>query len=522
MSRRKLPIGIQDFFRLREEGYLYIDKTELLYRLVQEGSVYFLSRPRRFGKSLLCSTLGAYLEGKKEFFAGLALERLETEWTEYPVLRLDLNAETYNSMRGLHAIIDLHLQRWEQQYPPTIKADTPAGRFALILEQAHRQTGKRACVIIDEYDKPLLSTIDNPPLHEEYKQFLKPFFGVLKSSDAHLKFAFITGVTKFGQVSVFSDMNQLIDLSLDNDYAALCGITEEELLDGFRPEIDALAHQEAVSYDECVERIRQWYNGYRFHPDGPAVYNPFSTLNLFRSREFQDFWFQTGTPTFLVELLKKTDTDLREIDGIELPANAFADYRADPDRPVPVIYQSGYLTIKGYDPSLRFYTLGYPNAEVKNGFLGFLLPDYTGQSRDRGGFHIGMLSKELRAGEVEAFMERLKCFFESVPYDLNDQTERHYHVVFYLVFKLLGQYIDSEVKSAKGRSDAVVTVPNRVYVFEFKLNGTAEEALAQIDDKGYLIPFSADTGTGQKLCRIGVEFDKEAKNIGRWITEEGP
>ena len=526
MGTRKLPIGIQDFVSIREDGYLYVDKTALIHRLVQEGKVYFLSRPRRFGKSLTCSTFGAYLEGRRDLFAGLALERLETEWTEYPVLRLDLNAETYTGIDGLKAIINLHLTRWERRYPPEFTAETPAGRFALVIEQAHRRTGVRACVIIDEYDKPLLSTIGNPELHEAYKQFLKPFFGVLKSSDAHLKFAFITGVTKFGQVSVFSDLNQLIDLSLHKEYAALCGITEEELLDGFQPEIDALAAQEGVSYDECVVRIREWYNGYRFHPAGPAVYNPFSTLNLFNFNEFQDFWFQTGTPTFLVELLKKTDTDLREVDGIQLPARDFADYRADPDRPVPVIYQSGYLTIKDYDPTLRFYTLGYPNAEVKHGFLAFLLPDYTGQSRDRGGFHIGMFSKELADGDVDAFMERLKCFFESIPYDLNDRTERHYHVVFYLVFKLLGQYVESEVKSAKGRSDAVVSAGAYRYVFEFKLNGTAEEALAQIDEKGYLIPYRAHgggrepAGSAQALVKVGVEFDREARNIGRWIAVE--
>ena len=506
---------------IREDDYLYVDKTDLIYRLVQEGKVYFLSRPRRFGKSLTCSTLGAYLEGRRELFTGLALERLETEWTEYPVLRLDLNAEIYTGIDGLPSIINLHLNRWEQRYPPTIKADTPSGRFALVIEQAHEQTGKRACVIIDEYDKPLLSTIGNPELHEKYKQFMKPFFGVLKSSDAHLKFAFITGVTKFGQVSVFSDLNQLIDLSLHREYATLCGITEEELLDGFRLEIDALAKQEGVSYDECVKRIRDWYNGYRFHPAGPAVYNPFSTLNLFNFNEFQDFWFQTGTPTFLVELLKKTDTDLREIDGIELPASAFADYRADPDRPVPVIYQSGYLTIKNYNKRSFLYTLGYPNQEVERGFLFFVLPYYSPVSRDKSGFHISRFAEELESADVDAFMERLKCFFESIPYDLNDETERHYHVVFYLVFKLLGQYIDSEVKSAKGRSDAVVRTPDGVYVFEFKLNGTAEEALAQIDNKGYLISYSAKTDGGRKLYKIGVEFDKANRNIGRWITVKG-
>jgi hypothetical protein len=519
MDLRKLPIGIQDFYRLREDDYLYIDKTDLLYRLVREGSLYFLSRPRRFGKSLLCSTFGAYLEGRRDLFAGLALERLETEWTEYPVLRLDLNAGIYNSVEGLVGIIEDHLTGWEAKYGKPRETTIP-GRFFGAIERAYKQTGKRACVIIDEYDKPLLSTIGNPRLHEEYKQFLKPFFGTLKSSDAHLKFVFITGVTKFGQVSVFSDLNQLIDLSLDKEYSALCGITEAELLRDFRPEIDTVAQQEGIPYDGCVERIREWYNGYRFHPDGPAVYNPFSTLNLFRSKEFQDFWFQTGTPTFLVELLKKTDTDLREIDGIELPARDFADYRADPDRPLPVIYQSGYLTIKSYDKRRFLYTLGYPNAEVERGFLFFVLPSYSSVSREKSGFHISRFADELEAGDVDAFMERLKCFFESIPYDLNDKTERHYHVVFYLVFKLIGQYIDSEVKSANGRSDAVVRVPDGVYVFEFKLNGTAEEAMAQINDKGYLIPYQAKIDGTRKLYKIGVEFDKKKKNIGRWITEE--
>lgn len=481
--------------------------------------MYFLCRPRRFGKSLLCATLGAYLEGRKELFAGLALERLETEWIEYAVLRLDLNTGIYTDRQGLIGILEDHLAVWEAKYGPPRETTIP-GRFSGIIERAHSQSGRRVCVIIDEYDKPLLATIGNHELHEEYKQILKPFFGVLKSSDAHLKFAFITGVTKFGQVSVFSDLNQPIDLSLDGECAALCGLTEDELLRDFRPEIDALAQKQGTSYDECVRRIRLWYNGYRFHPNGPAVYNPFSTLNLFRSREFQDYWFQTGTPTFLLELLKKTDTDLREIDGIQLPARDFADYRADPDRPIPVTYQSGYLTIKGYDPRGMLYTLGYPNEEVQRGFLTFVLPHYSSVSRDRSGFHIVRFADELDAGDVDAFMERLKSFFESIPYDLNDRTERHYHVVFYLVFKLLGQYIDSEVKSAKGRSDAVVRTADAVYVFEFKLNGTAEAALAQIEAKGYLIPYLAEGDGGRRLYKVGVEFDPATRNIGRWIVRE--
>jgi len=324
----------------------------------------------------------------------------------------------------------------------------------------------------------------------------------------------LTGVTKFGQVSVFSDLNQLKDISLHPAYAAVCGITELELLDNFRPELERLAEKQKLSFEAALSEVRRTYDGYRFHQDGPDLYNPFSTLNLLDRLEFVDYWFQTGTPTFLVELLKQTDTDLREIDGIELDAPDFADYRLDADTPLPVIYQSGYLTIKGYDPRYRRYRLGYPNAEVKNGFLNFLLPNFTGAPKGRGGFFIGKFSEELEAGDVDAFLTRLRAFFEGIPYDLNDQTERHYQVVFYLVFTLLGQFLQTELKSANGRADAVVWTPTHVFVFEFKLNGTAEEALAQIEAKGYAVSWAAD---GRTVVKVGVEFGKKTRNLGRWL-----
>jgi hypothetical protein len=517
MALRKLPIGIQDFVSLREDGYLYVDKTALVYRLVNEGKVYFLSRPRRFGKSLLCSTLGAYLEGRRDLFAGLAIEQLETEWRRYPVLRLDLNTEKYDSGRSLEDILDSHLRRWEALYPGRTE-NTLALRFQAVIEQAHVASGQRAAVIIDEYDKPLLATLDNPALNHELRQILKPFFGCLKSSDAHLKFVFITGVTKFGQVSVFSDMNQLQDLSLHPDYATLCGITEPELLATFGPELACLAQTQGLGAADCLAAVRRQYNGYRFEENAPAVYNPFSTLSVFSSKKFADYWFQTGTPTFLVDLLKAADTDLREIEGVQLGAGDFADYRADPDRPLPVLYQSGYLTIKAYNARRQIYTLGFPNDEVRHGFLQFLAPSYTAVEKGRTGFHIGKFADELESGEVEAFLKRLRSFFGAIPYDLNDQTERHYHVVFYLVFTLLGQFVQSEVKSALGRSDAVVQTQDRIYVFEFKLNGSAEAALVQIDAKGYLIPYQA---SGKQLVKVGVEFDPVSRNLGRWLVERG-
>jgi hypothetical protein len=402
-----------------------------------------------------------------------------------------------------------------RRYGVELANSTPDERFRELILKVHAKSGQRAVVLIDEYDKPLLSTIGKPALHEAMKGVLKAFYGVLKSVDAHLKFVLLTGVTKFGQVSVFSDLNQLKDLSLHPAYAALCGITEEELQANFRPELDALASRRNLSKEECLAEVRRMYNGYRFHPDGPGVYNPFSTLNLLDALEFRDYWFQTGTPTFLVELLKQTDTDLREIDGIQVGEADFADYRNDPDRPIPVIYQSGYLTIQRFEPRRKRYTLGYPNAEVRNGFLNHLLPSYTSIEKGTGEFHVGKFADELEEGNVEAFLTRLRSFFAGIPYDLNDATERHYQVVFYLVFKLLGQYIESEVKSTVGRADAVVKTEDTIFVFEFKLKGTAEEALAQIEAKGYGIPYEAD---GRQVVKVGVEFDKATRNLGRWLV----
>jgi hypothetical protein len=517
MFSRKLPIGIQDFVSLRQDGYLYVDKTEHIYRLVNQGRSYFLSRPRRFGKSLLLSTIGAYLEGRRELFAGLALEKLEKDWTVHPVLRLDLNAEHYTSTSALEGILDSHLRRWEGVHG-TSDETSLSRRFLAVIRQAREHSGQRVVVLIDEYDKPLLASLGQTELHAAFKGILKSFYGVLKSADPYLKFAILTGVTKFGQVSVFSDLNQLIDLTLHPAYATLCGLTEEELLATFQPELQALAESEGLGEQDCLEKIRYWYNGYHFHPAAIGVYNPFSTLNMLAQQEFVPFWFATGTPTFLVELLKSSDYDLRDLEGVELGQDEFVNYRADPDRPLPVIYQSGYLTIKGYDPRLRLYTLGYPNAEVRYSFLSFLLPSYSGTMQETTrSFAVAAFAREVESGQPEAFLKRLRAFFAGIPYELSDRTERHYQVIFYLVFTLLGQFIQAELRSAKGRADAVVSSAGIVYVFEFKLQGSAEEALRQIDHQGYLVPFSAD---GRRLFKIGVEFDPEERNLGRWLIVE--
>lgn len=516
--QRKLPIGIQTFERIRTEGYLYVDKTAWVWQLASTSTPYFLSRPRRFGKSLLISTFESYFQGRKDLFEGLAIEKLETEWIEYPVLHLDLNAEKYDVPEKLHIILERHLNIWEDVWGREEREITLSDRFSGIIRRAHEQTGKGVVVLIDEYDKPLLQSVLDEELSSAYKQILKAFYGVLKSADRYLRFVFLTGVTKFAQVSVFSDLNQLQDISLWQDYADLCGITSRELVDTFMPELEVMAQSNEMSMQETITAMTNLYDGYHFHPQGAGMFNPFSVLNALKSRSFDYFWFQTGTPTYLVELLKESDYDLRLlINGIELGISGFSEYRVEAQNPLPMIYQSGYLTIKGYDKELRLYTLAFPNDEVRYGFLNFLVPFYTEVTDDKTAFHIAQFVRELRAGDVPSFVERLKAFFAGIPYELNDRTERYYQSVFYLVFRLMGQFVETEVRSAKGRADAVVKTKEQIYVFEFKFNGSAEDALSQIEERGYMQPYAMDP---RKKVRVGVNFSKEERNIDRYIFEE--
>ena len=513
---RKLPVGIQDFTSLREDGYLYVDKTALVYKMVTTGKPYFLSRPRRFGKSLLLSTLEAYFLGRKDLFKGLAIEQLEKEWKVYPVLHLSLNAKFYETKESLEQILDDHLVAWEDKYEITKKKESTnyEGRFMQIIQQACEKTGEKVVVLIDEYDKPLLRTLFNDDLHNVYREMLTGFYTVLKDADRYLRFVFITGVTKFSQLGIFSNLNQLMDISMAPAYATVCGMTKVEIERDFQPELAALAAMNKLTYEQTVNELTKRYDGYHFSEfRTEGIFNPFSVLNALLQKRFSSYWFATGTPTMLVDMLKKTDYDLRQLDGIEVPAAALTDYRADFQNPVPIIYQSGYLTIKDYDSEFNFFRLGYPNAEVEYGWLNFITPYYTSLSEANAPFYIGKFSQELRAGDVDAFMERLRAFFADIPYELNDRTEQHYQIIFYLVFKLLGQYVEAEVRSARGRADAVVKTTDYIYVFEFKLDGSVDKALQQIDDKGYLIPYTVD---GRQLVKVGADFNKEDRNIGEW------
>ncbi|SHJ32383.1 ATP-binding protein [Bacteroides stercorirosoris] len=516
---RKLPIGIQTFEEIRKENYLYVDKTAMVYQIVNSGKPYFLSRPRRFGKSLLLSTFEAYFQGRKDLFQGLAIEKLETKWEQYPVFHLDLNAEKYDCAESLNQMLSRNLTLLEEEWGSDVAEMTLSTRFSGVIRRASEQTGKQVVVLIDEYDKPLLQAILNEPLLDEYRSILKAFYGVLKSSDRYLRFVFLTGVTKFAQVSVFSDLNQLNDISMDKEYNALCGITKDELVKVFTPEIQRLSENEELTFEETLSRLERQYDGYHFCENTViGLFNPFSLLNVFQKTKFGNYWFQTGTPTYLVSLLKQSDYDLRLlVNGVEVTASAFSEYRAEANNPLPMIYQSGYLTIKDYDKEFLLYTLAFPNDEVRYGFLNFLVPFYTKVTDDETGFHIAKFMRELRAHDVNAFMERLKVFFAGIPYDLSGNTERHYQAVFYIVFTLMGQFVDTEVRSSRGRADAVVKTKDTIFVFEFKLDGSAEDALKQIDEKDYLIPYRLD---GRRLVKIGVNFSKETRNIERYLVEE--
>ena len=516
MSQRIYPIGVQNFESLRKDGYLYVDKTALIYQMVTTGSYYILSRPRRFGKSLLISTLEAYFQGKKELFKGLAMEQLEKKWTVHPVLRLDLNIEKYDTVESLNNILESNLSHWEKIYGANPSDKSFSLRFAGIIRRACEQTGQRVVVLVDEYDKPLLQSIGNKEVQTELRNTLKPFYGVLKTMDECIKFALLTGVTKFGKVSVFSDLNNLMDISMDKRYTEICGISEQELHTCLKEDTEALAISKQTTVEDITEKLRIRYDGYHFAPDTGGMYNPFSVLNTFARMEFGSYWFETGTPTYLVELLRNNDYRLDEVNGTVVGIEALSGVDAADTDPIPVIFQSGYLTIKDYNSRFNTYTLGYPNKEVEEGFVNFLVPFYTPIRETRGAFEVQRFVQEVESGDIDGFFTRLRSFFSDTTYELVRQQELHYSNVLYIVFRLMGFYTQVEYHTSNGRIDLVLQTPDYIYVMEFKLHGTAEEALQQINEKGYALPFEKDPRT---LYKIGVSFSPETRNIDKWVIE---
>jgi len=516
-----MPVGIQDFEDLRTNGNVYVDKTMHLYRMVSQGKPYFLGRPRRFGKSLFISTLKAYFLGKKELFDGLAIAELEKEWITYPVIYIDFNLGSSDSMLSVEITLNLILDMHESEWGITEKYGNLPARLANLIKTAYEKSGRTVVVLVDEYDKALVNTMDDPQIHKELTTFFKGFYGVLKGMDYALRFVFLTGVSKFAKVSVFSDLNQLIDISLYDQYAEICGISEDELLAQFQPELHTLAKATGKTYNETVAEVKKRYDGYRFAKKGASMYNPFSLLNTFLRNDYAYYWFKTGTPTFLANTLQKSGFDIRKLDNdVTMPVTEIDEYRAGETSLTPLLYQTGYLTIKSYNASIDVFTLGFPNEEVKYGFLNQLLPAFIPKWGIDDSFSVITFIKAVQSGEVDDFMNLLRAYYAAIPYDLEDnrdKDEKYYQLICYLLFTNMGQFVDTEVKSAKGRADVVVKTADSIYVFEFKMdeNGSAEEALAQIDSQGYLIPYTADQ---RRLVKIGVEFSKEAKGIKRWLT----
>ena len=534
--KRVLPIGGQDFSDLRRNGFIYVDKTHFVADLVSASKYYFLSRPRRFGKSLFLSTLKAYFEGKKECFEGLYLEKWEEAqaaqegreaWQQYPVLYLDLNAKNYESRENLENVLDRHLSIWENKYGVKEKRVDLEDRFQSLLRYIYETTHQQVIVLVDEYDKPLLLTLEEglEDLNNEYRRILKGFFAVLKSGDPYLRFVFLTGVSRFSKISLFSDLNHLNDISLNRDYSSVCGITEEELKSNFQPEIKALSESEQLTYEETLEKLKQTYDGYLFIDGGVHVYNPFSLLNVFSDRMFFDYWFQSGTPTFLVQYLKKAHFYLPDLENnVEIDLSSLNNFKVDVGSPIPILYQAGYLTLKSYNRRSGLYSLGYPNNEVKYGLIRNLLPSYSNLDETKVQRFVWQFYEKVCSGDVASFMQVISDLLANIPYssDSKDDVrwrEQNYQIAVALIFQFMGMYTQTEVYSAKGRADCVVYTEHIIYIFEFKLwsAGTAEEALAQIQAQEYYKPLRLQ---GKKLVLIGTSFDEEKRNIKEWKSLE--
>ena len=507
------PIGVQDFEKIRQGGYTYVDKTDLIYEIVKTGGYYFLSRPRRFGKSLLVSTLEAYFQGKRELFQGLAIGNLEKDWASYPVLHLDLSGKEYNSMEDLEVRLDRHLSLWETSFEVRKRYPMADARFSDVLDAAYEKTGKPVVVLIDEYDKPLLDAAGNEPLREAFRSRLQGFYSVMKSQDGKLRFGFLTGVTKLGKLSIFSGLNNLEDISMLRAYSDLCGISEVDLHAYFEGSVRELASANGLSEADCYAKLKVYYDGYHFAPDTPGIYNPFSLLRCLKSQEFGDYWYETGTPTFVIKALKQGCYNLEDLSLTPVPPSMLSGVNADDSDPVPVLYQSGYLTIKSYNPRTREYTLGYPNQEVERGFVEGLANVYVPSARYNSSFAVRNFVHDFEAGDAEGLMVRFEAFFADADYAIVGDAELYFQNTMYVVCKLMGQYVEVERRTSAGRMDIVVQTERYVYVMELKRDGSAEEALQQIEAKGYAKPFAADS---RKLFRIGANFSSATRRIEEW------
>ena len=512
------PIGIQNFEKLREGGYVYVDKTSLIHKLANSGTYYFLSRPRRFGKSLLISTMEAYFKGKKELFRGLALEKLEKDWTEYPVLHLDLNGISYNSEDVLDQVLNEKLSAWETEFGICAKSTIPGLRFQNIIDAAYSYTGHHVVILIDEYDKPIVDNLGNTKLTDYYRKTLQGFYSVLKAKDGQIRFGFLTGVSKIGKLSVFSTLNNLRDISMESEYSDICGISEDDLHKYFDESVTELAEANRMSRDECYQKLKYKYDGYHFSEDAPGMYNPFSLLNTFNSRKFKDYWFETGTPTLLVNVMKKTSFDITTLsDNIVVPASKLNGMQDIVNKPVSLFFQTGYLTIKDYDSEYDEYRLGFPNDEVKNGFLEFIYSYYVPVNPSDDSSKTSLLARALRAGDPYTFMKILEALFANATYQIQGDSEKNFQYAMYIIMELLGEYVQAERSTSNGRIDLLLQTKDYIYIIELKIDNTADAALQQIEDKGYAKPFADDS---RKIFKIGASFSTANRRIEEWRVVE--
>lgn len=522
--RRKYPVGIQTFSEIIEKGYVYVDKTDLVWQLADYAKYIFLSRPRRFGKSLLSSTLHSYFAGERNMFEGLKIMELEQEWESYPVLHFDLSGAKHMPAEEVRKELGRIIKPYEKIYGNDSDETTPGMRMAGLVNRAYEQTGKQVVVIIDEYDAPLLDVLHDDQRLADMREVMQEFYQRLKMLDPKLKFCFITGITKFSQLSIFSTINNLMNVTMIPQFAAICGITENELVTTLHQDIELLAQKNGMSYDVMHAKLKDQYDGYHFSKQSEEVYNPFSLIKAFKSGELDNYWFDSGTPTFLIRQMQHFHTDITSLDNMEVPSSAFDKPTEAMDDALPLLYQSGYLTIRTYDKESQMYLLALPNQEVRVGYAEGLLPAYIGlKSKDvQAGFALKFW-KALKQSDVDLAMREMQTYLASIPYvegfkkKLEDAAtaEGFYEYTLYLIFSMLNVYVRTQVKCSGGRTDMVVWMPDTIYVFELKADGTAEEALQQIEDKGYAIPYITDK---RKVVKVGIAFDKETRTISSWVS----
>ena len=514
---KRLPVGIQTFSNIIEDDMLYIDKTEYIWNMIHLGKYIFLSRPRRFGKSLLVSTLEAYFEGRKDLFKGLFIETVEKEWTEYPVLRFSLSTAKHCNKEELLLELSNKLTHYEAIYGKGAADEVkPNQRLKGIIERAYKKTGKKVVVLIDEYDAPLLDVVHEEKTLPVLRNVMRNFYSPLKDCDPYLQFVFLTGITKFSQLSIFSELNNLKNISMRPDYAGVCGITAEEMLTAMSDYIDDFAEAQEITREGAIEGLKQQYDGYHFTWPSPDIFNPFSLLNAFARNRINDYWFSSGTPTYLIEMLRKFNVVPSKIGGGSVLASAFDAPTENMKDITPLLYQSGYITIKEYNRASKLYTLDIPNTEIRVGLMDSLLPNYVHEYCVEGGTTIGYMYLALLKEDLDEMFRLLQAYLLTVPYCDNANSEGHYQQLLYVIFSLFGRYVEVEVHTPTGRVDIVMKTDKALYLFELKLNMSAQAAMKQIDLKDYASKFAL---SGLPIVKVGINFDPERRTIGDWKVE---